>query len=56
MKPVLMARMEDNLEFILSHPLVERFQFVTPAEAIALLRGRAPSAERRGVRSGSPRW
>ena len=36
-EPALMARMEDNLQFILSHPLVERFQFVTPAEAIALL-------------------
>jgi len=37
LKPLSMTRLEDNLEFILSHPLVKRFQFVRPAEAIALL-------------------
>jgi hypothetical protein len=36
-KPVPMARLEQNMEFILSHPLVKRFQFVRPAEAIELL-------------------
>lgn len=31
------ANMEQNLNFILSHPLVNRFKFVRPAEAIKLL-------------------
>ena len=35
--PGFMANMEQNLEFIVSHPLVKRFKFVRPAEAIELL-------------------
>jgi len=35
--PVTRAHMEQNMEFILSHPLVKRFKFVRPAEAIELL-------------------
>lgn len=31
------AHLERNVDFILSHPLVNRFQFVRPAEAIELL-------------------
>lgn len=36
-KPVAMSRLEQNMAFVLSHPLVKRFQFATPAEAIELL-------------------
>jgi len=35
--PVPRAHMEQNMEFILSHPLVKCFKFVRPAEAIELL-------------------
>jgi hypothetical protein len=37
-KPVEMARLQRNLESILSHPLVKRFRLVRPAEAVQLLR------------------
>ena len=35
--PALRRNMEENMEFILSHPLVNRFKFVRPAGAIELL-------------------
>ena len=34
---LLMSRMEENMEFILLHPLIKSFKFVRPAEAIELL-------------------
>lgn len=37
-KPVEMKRLQQNLESILSHPLVRRFRFVRPAQALELLR------------------
>ena len=57
-QPVSMTHMEQNMKSILSHPLVKRFQFVRPAEAMALLthghRGdrlvEKPTAEHRDVK------
>jgi hypothetical protein len=35
--PVARTNMEGNVNFLLSHPLVSRFRFVTPGEAVQLL-------------------